>query len=65
MREILSEAARKGGVITVRRPMGQAGEQHQEHQWEVQRLVERGEAKWINPARTLARLTRDGWNRVD
>lgn len=64
MDEILAEAARKRGVITIRRPMGKAGAQHRQRQQQVQELVENGDAQWLNAAHTQARLTRNGWSRA-
>ena len=63
MDELLAEAALKRGIITIRRPMNMSREMQQRSE-AARRLVENGLAKWANPARTSARLTRYGWART-
>ena len=61
MDNLLKElAADPNGVITLRDPMGAAGEPHRRRRRDAEKLVQRGYAKWGNPQRTVLRITNSG-----
>lgn len=60
-REVLDRMARnKYGLVTLRRPKGEAGEKHRCEAEAVEELILDGFARWDNPQRTMARITLEG-----
>ena len=65
MMDLLEEMANKNnGILTLRKPMGAAGEVHRHRAEVVADLVRNGYARWVNRQQTMARITSEGVRQI-